>query len=161
MASAPQTENITSSMMESATHSEGVYDLAYDPVCLIFHVIILITICILIIFAFICVLRVLIGGCLLIIYKLRPKKTKGLKPSSQDNAQPPTVYENDQGNLPPYENVSIEMRPDHKNPNSLPSQSTLMFQMPDPATNQSDSHSHYQHLNPKTQANSIYHTLHS
>ncbi|KAF5888462.1 polymeric immunoglobulin receptor-like [Clarias magur] len=85
----------------------------------------------------------------------------------------PSIYENDRAKSPPYENLNMEIRSNHRTPNSSTSQTNSSYQTLDPLTNQSDSgyesltnttiqsHSHYQCLNPATQIHLVYHTLHS
>ncbi|XP_053339206.1 uncharacterized protein LOC128510739 isoform X2 [Clarias gariepinus] len=128
---------------------------------------------IIIIIVGICAACLLIGGCLLIIYKLKHKRKLGSQPLSQDNAHTPSVYENDQFKCSSYENMGIKIRSNYQNQNPSTSQSKSTYQTLDPETNQADSgygsltnttnqlRSYYQRLNPAAQTNSIYHTLHS
>ncbi|KAF4077989.1 hypothetical protein AMELA_G00194210 [Ameiurus melas] len=121
----------------------------------------------------VCVALLLIGGFSLMIFKLRHKRTHDSTPSSTDNEEASSVYENDLDNLPPYENVNSVMRLNHQNQHSFRSQSDSTYQTLDPRTNQADSgytsltyttdqsYSHYQRLDPRTQTNSVYHTLYS
>ncbi|XP_053500399.1 CMRF35-like molecule 8 isoform X1 [Ictalurus furcatus] len=147
-------------MMTSAAPKE----IPSDAECFSFFVII--GVCV-------CVALLLIGGFALMIFKLRHKRTHDSTPSSTDNEEASSDYENDLDNLPPYENLNSVMRLNHQNLHSITSQSDSTYQTLDPRTNQADSgytsltyttdqsYSHYQCLNPRTQTNSVYHTLYS